>query len=79
MPTKFADGSGVPSPRVDSAFVRATEACLRVSRAADRLANELDHVTIPGSGVVHAPLDENDSLVVAVREAREAASRLPGT
>jgi hypothetical protein len=80
-PKKLADGSGVPNSRTESAFVRTVDACLTVGRAADRLSDELDHAmkSGTGSGVIRVPMDEDDSLVVAVQEARAAASRLAGT
>jgi hypothetical protein len=75
--TKLADGSGAPDTRIESAFVHAIDSCLGVGRSADKLLEELDAVTRP-SGVVRGPLNEDDSLVIAVREAREVASKAIG-
>ena len=77
MSTKqpLADGSGVPNSRAQSAFVRTIDACMTVGRAADRVLSEIDHATIPGSGVISGPADEDDSLVVALQEARGVISR----
>lgn len=72
--TKLADGSGAPATRIESAFVRAIDSCLGVGRSADKLLEELDTVARP-SGVIRVPLDEDDSLVVAVREARAIVER----
>lgn len=78
MSTKqpLADGSGVPNSRAQSAFVRTIDACMTVGRAADRVLSELEHAPITGSGVICGPLDEDDSLVVAIQEARGATSRI---
>jgi hypothetical protein len=78
MSTKqpLADGSGVPNSRAQSAFVRTIDACMTVERAADRVLAEMDHATIPGSGIISGPLDDDDSLVVAIQEARGATTRL---
>jgi len=70
---KFADGSGVVNAEMETACLRAIDSCLTVSKSADRLSNELDHAqVIAGSGIIRIPMDEDDSLVVAVKEARDA-------
>lgn len=69
---KFADGSGVTNARVESACLRAIDSCLAIGRSADRLANELDHVIPPSSGIIRLPMEDDDSLVIAVKEARDA-------
>ena len=69
-PQKFADGSGVvPNSRAESAFVRCIDSCMVVGRSADRLSAEIDRVGA-GSGTIRLPLDDDDSLVNAVRDAR---------
>jgi hypothetical protein len=72
---KFPDGSGVANARLESACLRAVDSCMMVIRTADRLGDELDHV-VPGSGIIRLPVDDDDSLVVALREAREAAGKV---
>lgn len=76
-PRKFPEGSGVTNARLESACLRAIDSCLSVGRSADRLGNELDHMTpVPGSGIIPLPLEEDDSLPVAVMEAKDAAGKL---
>lgn len=74
---KFPEGSGITNAQVESACLRAIDSCLQVIRSADRLGTELDHMTPPpGSGIIRLPVEDDDSLMVAVKEAREAASKL---
>lgn len=73
---KFADGSCIVNAPAEAACLRAIDSCLQVSRSADRLGTELDHMTPPpGSGIIRLPVDDDDSLMVAVRDAREAAGK----
>lgn len=65
---KFPDGSGVANVRMESACIRAIDSCLVASTAADRLCHELDYLT-PGSGIIRLPMEESDSLVIAVKDA----------
>jgi hypothetical protein len=74
MPRKFPEGSSVVNARVEAACLRAIDSCMAVGRSADRLATELDHMN-PSSGIIRLPVEEDDSLMVAVKEAREAASK----
>lgn len=74
LPRKFPDGSQVLNARTEAACLRAIDSCLTVIRSADRLGNELVHIT-PTSGIIRLPMDEDDSLVVAVREAQEATRK----
>jgi hypothetical protein len=64
-PKRFADGSG-NGTALETATVRALDAYMMIGRHADRLSEELDQVTQPG--VVGAPLSDEDSLVIAIRE-----------
>lgn len=64
-PTRFPDGSGNGSA-LEIAAVRALDAYIHLGQAADRLSDELDQVTQPG--VVHAPMSDEDSLVIAIRQ-----------
>jgi hypothetical protein len=76
-PRKFPDGSRVTNARAESACLRAIDSCLTLARSADRLSTELDHIdrTIPGSGIIRLPVEDDDSLMVAVREARDATGK----
>lgn len=74
-PRKFPDGSQVLNARTEAACLRAIDSCMTVIRSADRLSNELVH-TAPSSGIIRLPVDEDDSLVVAVKEAQEASRKV---
>lgn len=75
-PKKFPDGSNAKNAPFESACLRAIDASLAVGRSADRLGNELDHMTPPpGSGIIRLPVEEDDSLMVVVKEAREAVGK----
>jgi len=69
MAQKFPDGSGVNNSRVDSACVRAIDAHMTVINKADAILEVMDEMTIPGR--VRGPIDDNDSMVIALREARD--------
>jgi hypothetical protein len=57
------------------ACVRAIEAHMGVTRRADQVLALMDELTMPGrTGVVRAPIDDNDSLVIALRDARDAGN-----
>lgn len=65
--TKFPDGSVTDNNRMNTAAVRAVDACMRVCRLADLVLDEIDQATMPG--VIRTPMaDDEDSLVVALRE-----------
>lgn len=69
---KLAQGSVPPAAitdRMQSACVRACDAYRTVSRKAERIQEELDEVTAP-HGVPTTELHDEDSIVVAVREAK---------
>jgi len=56
-----------PNQRVQAAGVRACDAYTSVTRTAKKLEAELDEITNTGiNGVPIAPLDPEDSMVVAV-------------
>lgn len=65
-PKKFPDGSA-SDQRYESACIRAIDPWLRLERQADRVIEALDQVTTPG--IVRAPLAEDDSLIIAIRDA----------
>ena len=67
MNRKLADGSGGGGRRPEAACVRALDASIALGRKADRIMRDLDEITIPGA--VKLPIDENDSLVVALQDA----------
>ena len=74
---KFPEGSGITNAQAESACLRAIDSCMAAGRSADRLGNELDHMTPPpGSGIIRLPVEEDDSLMVAVKEAREAVGKM---
>lgn len=70
-PTKLAHGSTPPihTDRMQSACVRACDAYRTVTRKAERIQEELDEVTSP-HGVPTTELHDEDSVVIAVREAK---------
>lgn len=68
-PQKFPEGSGVYNSRVESACVRAIDACMTVSRKAAAILEAMDDVTIPG--MVRGAIEDNDSMVIALRDARD--------
>lgn len=72
---KFRTGNGaVSNQRLVAAGTRALEAHARVRRIAERLDEELDHVTSP-HGIPTADLDPGDSVVIAVEKAITTAKR----
>jgi len=62
--SRLADGS-VGGRRLEAACVRAIDTHLMLGRKADKLLNALDEMTTPG--VVSAPIDDEDSLVIALQ------------
>jgi len=46
--------------------VRAIDASLALDRSVERVLSALDDATAPG--IVRAPLDEDDSLVMAIKD-----------
>lgn len=64
--TRFPDGSISSIQRLEAATVRALDAHMTLERKAERLCDELDQATNPG--VVRAPLSDEDSLVIAIRD-----------
>lgn len=65
----FPEGSGISNSRAEVACVRTIESHMGVVRRADQILALMDDMTMPG--VVRAPIDDNDSLVIALRDARE--------
>lgn len=70
MPDKPAS----TNQRMQAAGVRAMDAHTRISRAALRLSEEMDEITSP-HGVPTVELSEEDSVVIAVAEARERIAK----
>lgn len=67
--TKLAQGSTSNTDRMQSACVRTCDAYRTVTRKAQRIQEELDEVTSP-HGVPTTELHDEDSVVIAVREAK---------
>jgi hypothetical protein len=59
---------------METACLRSVDSSIQVSEAADRLSVELDNLTPPPVGIIRPPLDEDDSLMVAIRDARARVS-----
>ncbi len=73
-PHKFPDSSQERylNPRVQAAGVRAIDGYARVTRFANHVNDEIDEVTAP-HGIPVTELHEEDSMVVAVAAAIDAA------
>jgi len=67
-----SNGSISSNQRLVAAGTRALDAHARVRRFAERLGEELDHVTSP-HGIPTTDLDPEDSMVIAVEKVIEAA------
>lgn len=68
---KLAEGSNSQALSTAPACVRALDSYISISQSADRLDHALDSETFPG--YFHA-LDDDDSLVVAIRTMVEGDS-----
>lgn len=65
----IAEGSGSTDLRTRAAAIRAVDAYCELERVADKLADELDNITMPG----YRPyLSDEDSLVIAIKDTIEA-------
>lgn len=60
---KLADGSG-SERHAESGFVRIVDSFITLEAKIDRLSDVLEDITLPG---VPAKLDDEDSLVIALR------------
>lgn len=67
------DSSNV-NQRIQSAAIRAMDAHSQIARAARRVVEEMDDITA-SHGVPLVELHEEDSVVIAVVAAREAAHK----
>lgn len=61
---KLADGSG-SERRADSGFVRIIGSFMNLETSIARLSDALEDITLPG---IPAKLDEDDSLVIALKD-----------
>lgn len=58
--------------RMEVACVRMIEAHVSLGKKADQVLALLDDMTMPG--VVRAPVDDNDSLVIVLRDAVDSGN-----
>ena len=64
----IAEGSGSTSLRIRAVATQAIDAYAELGRAAEKLADELDNITMPG---FRRGLSEEDSLVIAIKDTLE--------
>lgn len=67
----LAHGSTPPTERLRAAGIRACDSYASIRRRAEKLYDELDEITSP-HGVPTTDLGDEDSAVIAVREARDS-------